>query len=221
VVRASLAIVLVVLLAAPPAQAATRTEILRDCQDGTLNGTYTPSELRDARNNIPADIDQYSDCRDVLTRALTSTAAAPDNSGGGSGGGGSATGGGGGAGGGTGSSGGGGGGGSGGSGGSDGTGGSGGAAATGTGGSAPTAPSAPVTPTGQEEQNALREAAAAPEPVTVGPHSVVPGASAFDPGSSHHSLPGSLVVTLLLLAAAALAAAAPVVRRRVVDRKPA
>ena len=205
-VRALLAIALVVLLAAPAAQAATRTEILRDCQDGTLNGTYKPSELRDARNNIPADIDQYSDCRDVLTRALTSTAAVQDDGGGsdGSSGGGSAAGG---------STGGG----------STGGGGSGGSAGagSGTGGSAPTTPSAPVTPTGQEEQKALTQAAAAPEPVTVGPRSVVPGAGAFEPGSARHTLPSSLVVTLLLLAAAALAAAVPVVRRRVIDRRPA
>jgi hypothetical protein len=46
-------------------------DILRDCEnDGKLDGNYTPSQIRDARNNIPADIDQYSDCRDVLARAL-------------------------------------------------------------------------------------------------------------------------------------------------------
>ena len=63
--------VLTLLVAAPAASADTRTDILRDCEnDGKLDGNYTASEIRDARNNIPADIDQYSDCRDVLARAL-------------------------------------------------------------------------------------------------------------------------------------------------------
>jgi hypothetical protein len=69
--RLLLACVLTLLAAAPPAWAATRAEIIRDCyQDGKLDGSYRPSEIRDARNNLPADIDQYSDCRDVLGRAL-------------------------------------------------------------------------------------------------------------------------------------------------------
>jgi hypothetical protein len=91
---------LVALLVAAPAAIAdsTRTKILRECQDGKLTGDYTPAQIRDARNNIPDDIDQYSDCRDVLTRALLNAAG---NSGdGGGGGGGDASGGGGGGGGG-------------------------------------------------------------------------------------------------------------------------
>jgi len=96
--RPALIAVLALLLAAPVAQAdATRNKILRECQSGNLSGDYTAQEIRDARNNIPDDVDQYTDCRDVLTRALLSRA-------GGSGGGGA----GGGAGGGTGGTGGGG-----------------------------------------------------------------------------------------------------------------
>jgi hypothetical protein len=69
--RLLLVMVLTLLVAAPAAQAGTRVDILRDCEnDGKLDGNYTPSQIRDARNNIPADIDQYSDCRDVLARAL-------------------------------------------------------------------------------------------------------------------------------------------------------
>ena len=75
------ACVLALLVAAPPALAeSVRVKILRECQDGRLTGNYTPSQIRDARNNIPDDIDQYSNCRDVLTRALL------DSAGGGSGG---------------------------------------------------------------------------------------------------------------------------------------
>jgi hypothetical protein len=65
------ACLLALLVVAPAAQAdSVRTKILRECQDGRLTGNYTPRQIRDARNNIPDDIDQYSDCRDVLTRAL-------------------------------------------------------------------------------------------------------------------------------------------------------
>jgi hypothetical protein len=83
---AFVACLLALLVTAPAAFAdSTRTKILRECQDGRLTGHYTPAQIRDARNNIPDDIDQYSDCRDVLTRALL--AAAGDNGdGGGSGG---------------------------------------------------------------------------------------------------------------------------------------
>jgi hypothetical protein len=81
------ACLLALLVAAPAAFAdSTRTKILRECQDGRLTGHYTPAQIRDARSNIPDDIDQYSDCRDVLTRALLN--ATNDNGGGGGGGGG-------------------------------------------------------------------------------------------------------------------------------------
>jgi hypothetical protein len=69
-----LVMVLTLLVAAPAAMAGTRADIIDDCyDDGKLDGNYTPSEIRDARNNLPADIDQYSDCRDVLSRALGGT----------------------------------------------------------------------------------------------------------------------------------------------------
>ena len=67
-------VVAVLLTAASPALAGTREKILQECQDGRLSGDYTAKEIRDARNHIPTDIDQYSDCRDVLARALASRA---------------------------------------------------------------------------------------------------------------------------------------------------
>jgi hypothetical protein len=69
--RLLLVMVLTLLVAAPAAQAGTRADIVADCfDDGELDGNYTASQIRDARNNLPADVDQYSDCRDVLARAL-------------------------------------------------------------------------------------------------------------------------------------------------------
>jgi hypothetical protein len=207
VVRSLLAIAFALLLTAAPASAATRTEILRDCQDGSLAGNYTPSELRDARSHIPADIDQYSDCRDVLTRALTSGSGTGTS--GGNGGGGSSGSSGGGTSSGSSSS----------SGGSS----SGGSSSSSSSDVAPNAaaPSPVLKPETQTEQHALDDAGSTggATPVTVGERPIVPGATAFDAGEPGNKLPSSLVITLVLLAVAAAAAAAPAARRRVVDRR--
>jgi hypothetical protein len=47
-------------------EAAVRDDILKDCQDGVLQGSYTPAQLRDARQNLPGDLAQYTDCDVVL-----------------------------------------------------------------------------------------------------------------------------------------------------------
>lgn len=75
------------LLAPPAAAQSTRIKILRECaQDGRLTGDYTAQQIRDARSNIPDDIDEYTDCRDVLTRALLNLARGDSNAAGGGGG---------------------------------------------------------------------------------------------------------------------------------------
>jgi hypothetical protein len=88
--RVCVAGLLAALLAAPAAQAQdNRAKILRECQEGALTGDYSIREIRDARNNIPDDVDQYSDCRDVLSRALAAKAGGGGDGGsGGAGGGG-------------------------------------------------------------------------------------------------------------------------------------
>jgi hypothetical protein len=76
--------VLTLLVAAPAAQAGTRSDIVADCfDDGKLDGNYSASQIRDARNNLPADVDQYSDCRDVLARALGGSGSKQTGGGGG------------------------------------------------------------------------------------------------------------------------------------------
>jgi hypothetical protein len=81
--------VLTLLVAAPAAMAGTRADIVKDCFfDGDLDGNYTASQIRDARNNLPADVDQYSDCRDVLSRALGGSGSKDSGAFGGGGGGG-------------------------------------------------------------------------------------------------------------------------------------
>ena len=82
---------LFLLLAAPTASAGVREKILRECQDGRITGDYSPAQLRDARKNIPTDIDEYSDCRDVLARAALAGRSSGGGGNGGAGGGGGET----------------------------------------------------------------------------------------------------------------------------------
>jgi hypothetical protein len=69
---------------ASPAQASTRNKIIKDCaDDGVLQGSYSAAALRDARQHLPSDVAEYTDCADVLRRAEI-----PPSTGGGGGGGG-------------------------------------------------------------------------------------------------------------------------------------
>ena len=64
---------LVLALALPSAAQASASAVIRDCaQDGHLDGHYSNAELRQARDNLPSDLDEYSDCRDVISAAITS-----------------------------------------------------------------------------------------------------------------------------------------------------
>jgi hypothetical protein len=68
---------LAALLFAPVARATPPIEIQRDCaDDGQLQGNYSVADLRKARAELPTDADEYSDCRDVLGRAITKAVAA-------------------------------------------------------------------------------------------------------------------------------------------------
>src|SRR5262245_46385994 len=74
------------------AQAADPIKVIRDCEDdGILQGNYTPAEIRAAQKALPTDIDEYSDCRDVLSRALTGDENDKNSGSGGGGGGGGST----------------------------------------------------------------------------------------------------------------------------------
>ena len=58
-------------LALPAPAFASADQVIRDCaRDGRLDHKYSNSELRRARNNLPADLDEYSDCRDVIAAAI-------------------------------------------------------------------------------------------------------------------------------------------------------
>lgn len=59
------------LLALPANAMASADQVIRDCaRDGKLDRNYSNSELRRARNNLPSDLDEYSDCRDVIASAI-------------------------------------------------------------------------------------------------------------------------------------------------------
>jgi hypothetical protein len=68
--------------------AASPLQVIKDCnQDGQLNRKYSNSELRKALDNLPSDIDEYSDCREVISAAITGGSDKGDRAGAGGGGG--------------------------------------------------------------------------------------------------------------------------------------
>lgn len=63
------------LVVAVPAQGASSTRLYDDCQDnGVIDGTYTQAEYQKALAGLPSDLDQYTDCRDLLRRAQLAAA---------------------------------------------------------------------------------------------------------------------------------------------------
>jgi hypothetical protein len=72
--RRTIFVALVAALLLVPAAAHAATDpmkIVRDCaDDGVLQGNYSVSDLRKASNDLPTDVDEYSDCSDVLSRAI-------------------------------------------------------------------------------------------------------------------------------------------------------
>jgi hypothetical protein len=193
---------LATLLCAPVARADTTTQIWRDCVlDSKLDGHYTLAQLREARSHPPADGLEYTDCTDILARAIaakTSSHSSGNNSGGNSSGGGT-VGGGGGTGGGSGSGGGG----------------------SGDGGTGDSAPAAPLTPSTPADQKALSEAAIhGSNVVKIDGKPVMPGGQsqlAADVG--RNSLPSTLVIVLILLGLAAILGGGRQLRDRVVAHR--
>ena len=71
VVRHLLILGALAVLALPAPAFAGADQAVRDCaRDGDLDRDYSNAELRRARNNLPADLDEYSDCRDVIASAI-------------------------------------------------------------------------------------------------------------------------------------------------------
>jgi hypothetical protein len=182
------------------ARATSPGTIIRDCADDSiLQGHYSVADLRKALDQVPKDVNEYSDCSDVISRAIANqTTRSNDNSGSpGSGGGAS--------------------------------GGAGGGGTPGSQGSAPPAHHRATAAdqdgivgasTAQDHQAVSEASIKGAGPLQVGGHSVVPGSRlASDVGRNR--LPGALIAALALLCVLALAATAPRVRRRVVAHRQA
>ena len=168
-----------------------------------LQGDYTASELREARNELPTDVDEYSACRDVLSRAIADKAASSNNGGNGggnsSGGGGSSL--------------------------PDPDPGAGSGSGTPENEATPAPTPTPdatvmpvdAKPTGTAVNEALTTA---PAPVEVSGKAVSPGESRLAASVGRNTVPSSLFVVFGLLVLAGLVAlGAPLIRRRVVARK--
>ena len=58
-------------LALPASAAADPDAVVRDCaSDGSVDGNYSDSDKRKALNRIPADLDEYSDCRAIIGASI-------------------------------------------------------------------------------------------------------------------------------------------------------
>jgi len=57
-------------LLATATASASGDDVVRDCaDDGQLSKRYTSAELKQAVKSIPTDVDEYTDCRDIIRRA--------------------------------------------------------------------------------------------------------------------------------------------------------
>lgn len=195
-------LVTILCLAAPAAAHADSgvNKLLIDaCRDEHVNGHYTQAQYKKALEELPADADEYSACRQVIENARLAALGAGKKSGGGGGGS-------------TGNhtsgaapstSGGGGGGGSGSSGSSD--------------AAAPVDPLSTATP---EQKKAVAKAGQNAQPVDIGGKLVEPGKLGLGTLSgSGHTVPTSLVALIALLGAGALGAAGWWLWSRVLARR--
>jgi len=198
----ALVVALLAALALPALASASGSAVIKDCTlDGQLNKTYSQKDYADALANLPADVDEYSDCRDVIRRAQLGGAGGGRNSSGGGGGGGTA---GGGTGGGT-------------------TGGGTGAGATGgDAGTAATPQTDPFQGASDEEKASYQKAVqTGSAPVQLDGRPVTPADFGGAQSTGFSDLPAPLLALLALLAAGAVAALALGTRRVVNGRRTA
>jgi hypothetical protein len=189
---------LLALCAVPSVASASPSQIYKDCTDGSINGNYSQKDYAEALAHLPADIDEYTDCRSQIQRRQLG------GGGGGSTGGGSSSGGGGGA-----------------TGGGTGGGTTGGAANgdTGTGGGAAADPLASAT---DAEKAAFQKAVAAGnEPIKLDGRPIYPGELGGAKSSGLGDLPTPMLAVLALLILAGLGAAGFGTRRLVLGRRTA
>jgi|1186.fasta_scaffold400631_2 hypothetical protein len=82
--RRLLALLITFSLLPAAAALANGSTVVRDCtDDGVLQGHYSQKDLRDALASIPSDVDEYTNCRDVIRRAAFGGAGGGKGGGGG------------------------------------------------------------------------------------------------------------------------------------------
>jgi hypothetical protein len=67
--RRTALILLALLACAPTVALADSDQVLEDCQDGRIDKKYSAKDLRDALEDMPADLDEYTSCREVIRSA--------------------------------------------------------------------------------------------------------------------------------------------------------
>jgi hypothetical protein len=66
---------LMVLAVLPAAASASGQDVINDCSDNEqIDGDYSQKEYNQGLDELPADIDGYSPCRDIITRARDAAA---------------------------------------------------------------------------------------------------------------------------------------------------
>jgi hypothetical protein len=62
---------LFVALALPAIAQASSFDVIKDCQDNSkLDRKHSRADLQKAQNNLPTDVDEYGDCRELIAAAL-------------------------------------------------------------------------------------------------------------------------------------------------------
>jgi len=80
--RRALLLTILLCLLSPAAALGSGQDVVRDCADnGTIDGNHPDSDYASALSSLPTDVDEYTDCRQIISRARR------DNAGGSSGGG--------------------------------------------------------------------------------------------------------------------------------------
>jgi len=195
--RIASALALLLVLAVPGLAHASGSAVIKDCADGSIDRSYSQKDYADALANLPADLDEYTDCRSQIQRKqLGGGGGGTTSGGGGTGAGGAAVGGATGTGGGTGGNG-----------------------DTGTGGGGATDPLAGAT---DSERAALAKAVeSGAAPVQLDGRPIHPGELGGARSSGLGELPAPLLALLVLLALGGLGAAGFGTRRLVISRRTA
>jgi hypothetical protein len=165
------------LLVVPATAGASGRSVVRDCTDnGRIDSHHSQSDYKSALGSLPSDVDEYTDCRQIIEQAKRRDASSSSSSGvsGGSGG--------------------------------SGGGFSGGGGAISGGFDSATPPPASNIPASPSESGALAQAATqGGAPVAVAGEPITPGGTGITEAAFRHDVPGPLLVLVVLLGLGALA----------------